>query len=155
MINIQIPKDIREYETRFIGPFTARETGSIAIASVMVFLGVEFETKILHMPVVSYIPPLIPALIPLFFGFGEKGLRMKPEVYLMTVFRNQFIVPKHRPFKTHNLYDIMMKDMEQELKEDGIDTDEDDDIPEKSEKQKEKERKRRIKELNHEFRAYQ
>lgn len=106
MITIQIPKDIREYEPKFIGPFNFRQAVSVVAAASIEFLGYQFQLHILKLPVASYIPPLFLAFIPLFFGFGEAAFHMKPEVYLRTVFLNIMVIPKFRPYKTHNYYDI-------------------------------------------------
>lgn len=105
MIMIPIPQDFREYEAKFIGPFTFRESVCSLSAALIEYLGVRLQTDILHLPVASYIPPLIISIIPLFFGFGEKAFRMKPEVYLRMVLRNIIFVPKHRPYRTKNYYD--------------------------------------------------
>lgn len=109
MILIQIPKDIRSYEPKFLGPFTVREGICIAIAGAIMLGGVAIEKYLFQMDSVSYIPPAIPAMIPIFFGWGERLLNMKPEVYLRTVFIQSTMVPKYRPFKTHNFYDVREK----------------------------------------------
>lgn len=106
MIMIPIPQDFREYEAKFIGPLTFRESICSLIAGLIEYGGVRIQTDLLHLPVASYIPPLIIAIIPLFFGFGEKAFRMKPETYLRMVMANILFVPKHRPYKSKNYYDI-------------------------------------------------
>lgn len=40
---IQIPKDIRSYEPKFLGPFTVREGVCIAIAGAIMLGGVAIE----------------------------------------------------------------------------------------------------------------
>lgn len=112
MVNIQIPKDIREYEPKFVGPFTGRQAGSVAIAALIIWGGITIEKNVLHLPAISFIPPAILAVPFLFFGFGEKLLRMKPEIYLATIFRNLVLIPKHRSYVSQNLYDICMKESE-------------------------------------------
>lgn len=114
MVTIQIPKDIREYEPKFIGPFNIRQAVSLTAGAVIEFLGVQLQTSILKLPTASYIPPLAIAIIPLFFGFAGSVLHMKPEVYLRTVFMNMTVVPKNRPYKTHNYYDVHLCQKEEE-----------------------------------------
>lgn len=106
MIMIPIPQDFREYEAKFIGPLTFRESICSLVAGFIEYGGVRIQTDLLHLPVASYIPPLIIAIIPLFFGFGEKAFRMKPETYLRMVMANILFVPKHRPYKSKNYYDV-------------------------------------------------
>ena len=106
MIMIPIPQDFREYEAKFIGPLTFRESICSLVAGLIEYGGVRIQTDLLHLPVASYIPPLIIAIIPLFFGFGEKAFRMKPETYLRMVMANILFVPKHRPYKSKNYYDV-------------------------------------------------
>lgn len=117
MVTIQIPKDIREYEPKFIGPFNIRQAVCLTASVVIEFLGVQLQTAILKLPTASYIPPLIIAIIPLFFGFAGPVLHMKPEVYLRTVFMNMTVVPKNRPYKTHNYYDVHLNVKEAEVAE--------------------------------------
>lgn len=106
MISIPIPQDIREYEPKFLGPLSFREAMCSLCAALIEYAGIRFQTDVLHLPVSSYIPPLVIALIPLFFGFGEKAFHMKPEIYLKMVLANMLTVPKHRPYKTKNYYDM-------------------------------------------------
>ena len=105
MYNLQIPKDLREYEPKFAGPFSFREAVAVFIAGVIMIAGTFFLKWIFGVDKMSYIPAGIPALIPVFFGFGEKVLHMKPEVYLRTVFVNKFIVPKKRTYASNNIVD--------------------------------------------------
>ena len=118
MINIQIPKDPRDFQPKFVGPFTERQTICVAAAVVIVFAGIWIEQHILKLPAISLIPPLIPAMIPLFMGFSEPLFKMQPEVYFKTVFHNMVKIPKHRSFKTQNYYKLL-EDMrtEEELEE--------------------------------------
>lgn len=140
MINISIPKDIREYQPKFIGPFTVRETASIAIAGGFAFIGAWFEKSVLKMPAVTYIPFLVIILPILFFGFGEKFLKIPPEKYLQTVFFSRYVAKRHRVFETKNLYDTIWDPIEEEEEED----------PKEKKKQMKKERA-----LPKEYRAFQ
>lgn len=119
MVTIQIPKDIREYEPKFIGPLNIRQAVSVTIAAVIEFLGIRLQTDFLGLPTASYIPPMFIAFIPLFFGFGDAAFHMKPEVYLRTVFMNMTVIPKFRPYKTHNYYDIHLTEHSDDEEEDN------------------------------------
>ena len=105
MLMIPIPKDIREYEPKFIGPFTMRQAVCVLIAGLIEYGGVKIQTVLFHLPTASYIPPLIFVMIPLFFGWGEMTLHMKPEVYIKMVLFNMMNVPKSRPYKSRNFFD--------------------------------------------------
>ena len=114
MLMIPIPKDIREYEPKFVGPFTFRQAICIVAAGLIEFGGVKFQTEVMHLPVASYIPPLILVAIPLFFGWGEITLHMKPETYLRMVLFNMINVPKNRPYKSRNMFDQYEEPKEKE-----------------------------------------
>lgn len=120
MLTIQIPKDIREFETKFAGPLTLRQAVCCVVACAIEYAGVKLQSDILKLPVTSYIPPLFIAMIPLFFGFGEKALHMKPETYLRIVLFNMLMVPKHRPYKTKNYYDVYLTEPGEPMKKDAI-----------------------------------
>ena len=115
MLQIQIPKDIREYETKFIGPFTARQCICIVIAAVIEYVGSNIIKSIAEIPISSYIPPLIIAAIPLILGFGDVVFHMKPEVYFKEVFLRSLKYPKVRPYKTHNFIDVQIREAKKEL----------------------------------------
>ena len=114
MINIQIPKDVREYQPKFIGAFTFRQAVCLAIVAGINAGGIFIQQNFLGMKEVNYIPQMILSIIPLFFGWGEEALRMKPESYLRTVFKNMFFIPKTRVYKSRNYYDIYFKPVEKE-----------------------------------------
>lgn len=143
MISIQIPKDIRAYEPKFLGPFTVREGVCLALAAGIMLGGVALEKLVFQMDTVSYIPPAIPAIIPIFFGWGEKFLHMKPEVYLRTVLVQSTMVPRYRPYRTHNFYDVREKKYMQEHPE-----------PEEQELQKKCKKNNNQRKIPEELRAY-
>lgn len=114
MINIQIPKDVREYQPKFIGSFTFRQAVCLAIVVAINSAAVFVQKNILGMETVNYIPQMIISIIPLFFGWGEEALHMKPESYIRTVFKNMFFIPKKRVFKSRNYYDVYFSVEEEE-----------------------------------------
>ena len=106
MIDIQISKDIREYEPKFVGPFTMRQTVCLVAAGIILTVGVQIEKNIFHMPVTSYFPPMILAMIPLLFGWGDKFLGgVFPEYYIKYILIPYYKAPKYRGWHTHNFYD--------------------------------------------------
>ena len=109
MIEIEIPKDIKEFEPKLIGPLTKRTLlGGIAVvvtSLVGYFImnsfcdnGLRFIT-----PAIFDIPW---ALIMFYKPYG-----MKFEQYFMSQLYTTIIPPKHREYKIDNLY----KQFENEL----------------------------------------
>lgn len=157
MIQVQIPKDIREYEPKFIGPFTARQCFSILAAGLIELAGSRLMGEMFTDPKMSYIPPLVIAAIPLFYGFGEQLLHMKPEVYIKEVFIRSLIYPKVRPYKTHNFIEIQLNEIEKERKAEEAnrkDKNKDTDKNKGKGRDKSKKSKQNEKDLPEELRAY-
>ena len=48
MIMIPIPQDFREYEAKFIGPLTFRESICSLVAGLIEYGGVRIQTDLLH-----------------------------------------------------------------------------------------------------------
>ncbi len=121
-LSITIHKDIREFKPKLIGQFTSRQVVCFAVIAVIFFLWKTLLTKVFGLEHISYIPAIIPALIPAAFGWGDMLLGMPVETYFGLVFTNKFVAMKHRKYKIHNYisieYDKLLKEkMEEEEKE--------------------------------------
>lgn len=103
MIEIEITKDIRKYESKLVGPFTTRQTICAAIACVIayiVFRALEFLAIDIRLFVITiFISPL------LFLGW-IKPYGMKFEQFISTAFASTFIAPRIRKYKTINAFSI-------------------------------------------------
>lgn len=118
MLEIAIPRDIREYQPKFIGSFTMRQVICIMIIMGIFAINSFIQTNILGFTQVIYLTALVPASIPFAFGWGEKLIGMPVEKYVMIVFTNQILAPKHRYYRTHNYISIIEKKIEAEETED-------------------------------------
>lgn len=94
MIKSRIPKDIRKYETKIVGPFTLRQMICIAIAVaidfIILMLCMQFEASI-DMIVVILMFADIPIMM-----FSKKIGGVNMEVYLKEVLADTLISPAKR-----------------------------------------------------------
>ena len=102
MIEIEIPSDIKEFEPKFIGPFSIRQAVCIAgvvITSVVGYLLLDqfFDNGI------RVILPLILDLPWILIGY-YKPYGMKFEEYFLSQLQTSILAPKKRLYKTENLY---------------------------------------------------
>lgn len=115
MIEIEIPKDIKDYEPKLIGPFTTRQaicTGAIVIISIVGYnvLKHVFDNGL------KFIIPLIVCLIPMLIGW-YKPYGMRFEQYALSQFNTVILPPKKRLYKVENTYQQFEKLIEKEEKE--------------------------------------
>ena len=93
-----IPKDIRKYEPKLIGPFTTRQVlcfTPAAILSVAIFMGF---SKILPIDIRFALVTIVAAP---FILFGVcKPYNMPLEKFLKTVFVSTVLAPKYRKYRT-------------------------------------------------------
>lgn len=101
MIEIVIPKDIRKYEAKLIGPFTARQIlfGSIAVVlDIVVYklsAGVIGSTSAFYLCFAIALP---------FIAMMKKIYGMWPEQFLKSTFISMCLAPRHRLYKIRNIY---------------------------------------------------
>ena len=102
MIEAQIPKDIRKYESKLVGPFTLRQLICFLIGCGCAFLGYKIIGPIFgsdnSVTVAFFLA--IPAIA---FGW-VKPYGMTLEKFLQTALISNFIAPKHRKYKIKNAY---------------------------------------------------
>lgn len=115
MIQIEIPRDIRRYEAKLIGPLTTRQSIFTIIGSAIAIL---CYTLLGEMPMdVKCIICVTFAMPILLFGF-VKPFGMKLEQFLLTAFASNVLSPRVRLYKTNNPYAKPRKPMtEKERKE--------------------------------------
>lgn len=101
MIEIEIPKDVRTYESKLVGPLTARQTVCVAIAAPLAILAYNFldfatgDTRLILSATIA-----IPILL---FGW-YKPFGMKLEDFLRAAAVSALLSPKRRLYKTENVY---------------------------------------------------
>ena len=102
MIQVEIPKDIRKYESKLVGPFTTRQTICFSIAAVIAVLLYFFIGQFVAGDVLFFIifVGVSPALI---FGW-LKPYGMTCEHFLATAFVSLVISPKYRKYRTQNAF---------------------------------------------------
>lgn len=112
MIEIEIPSDIKEYEPKFIGPFSVRQAIClIGIAGTMAggyILINQFMQNGLRV-----IIPLLLTLPWILIGY-YKPYGMKFEDYAKSQLYTSILPPKKRLYKTENLYSKFEKEIELE-----------------------------------------
>lgn len=117
MISISIPKDIREYEPKFIANLTAKQCICLLLAAIIEFAGVQIQKLVFHLPTASFIPPLFIAFVPLLFGWGKQIFHMETEVYIRNVLFRSLTVPPKRVYKTRNFYDLYLTKEKEPIQE--------------------------------------
>lgn len=106
MIIQPVPRDIREFKPKFIGPFTKPQAISVAISALIAFIifsvfkGV--STEILMFTVAIIDAPILAC------GFINYR-NMSGAVYFRDVILRNMLVPKKRPYKTENAYQELSK----------------------------------------------
>lgn len=101
MGDIEIPRDIRQYESKLIGPFTTRQTIFIVIAagvSILLFnllRGHASQDLLFGVCFFAASPAVL-------FGF-YKPYGMTMERFIMTAFTSNILAPKNRLYKSENM----------------------------------------------------
>ena len=93
MIIMPVPKDVRSFKPKFIGPFSKREfLGVVGMVLIAVITITQRATIV-----------LIPGVIPILCGFIDvQGMPIW--VFAKDLIVQKFIAPRHRLYKVRNLY---------------------------------------------------
>ena len=114
MIQIEIPKDIRKYEAKLIGPLTTRQTVCFLLA-VAVALPLYFSLSFLPNDF-KYI--LIGAICaPILLAGWIKPFGVNFEDFIRIVFITNILSPKNRIYKINNPYSDKREKTPKEIKE--------------------------------------
>ena len=103
MIIMPVPKDVREFKPKFIGPFSKREFIGVAATAALAIL-----TFALTYPFTAFMTinqraviVLVPGIIPLACGFIDvQG--MPVWIYAQNLLIQNFLAPRHRVYRTNN-----------------------------------------------------
>lgn len=110
MMEIPVPKDIREYEPTLIGPFTTRHIICIGVMIALVY-GVYLLEKAFGVADPMEFPIFLIFAIPPFLVGWFKPYGMHFEVFAQRAFRDNFIAPSKRPYRVENMwYNIIEKE---------------------------------------------
>ena len=99
MIEAMIPKDIRKYESKLIGPLTLRQTICFIIAAGLSFTSYT-ALKEISATAAQY-TAFILAVIPTIFGW-VKVYNLPIEKFLQTALVSHVLSPTHRVYKCEN-----------------------------------------------------
>lgn len=114
MIEVQIPKDIEQYQATLVGPFTTRQVICIAVAAVCEFIyytiiqatGAALATDtLIGIGSVIAIPFLLFAI--------WKPYGMKPETYIWYFLIPYLIGNKDRPYAIENTFSLLFPQEEE------------------------------------------
>lgn len=96
MIEAKMPKDIRVYETKLVGPLTARNTVCLVIAGVVAYLTYSIWCGILGMSLNSFFyVGTFTVIPPLAFGWiSIEGMHL--ETYIKKIVIYNYLVPGYR-----------------------------------------------------------
>ncbi len=103
MIIMPVPKDVREFKPKFIGPFSKREfigvAATVAIAILTFALTYPFAAGMTVNQRAVIV--LIPGVVPLACGFIDiQGMPIW--VYARNLLIQNFLAPRHRVYRTNN-----------------------------------------------------
>lgn len=115
MIEVQVPKDIRKYEAKLIGPFTLRQLVCF-IGACFVAYGGYVSMKTIGLE--EHAVPVCMLLCSPFIAFGwVKPYGMNLEKFLQTALITTILAPSERKYKTKNQYRFAA-----EAKQKGLDS---------------------------------
>lgn len=104
-IEIEMTKEIGNYEPKFIGPFTIRQTVCLSIAAPVCILIYITLSPILTGDVAGFFC-IIPAAIAAAFGW-LKPYGMKAEEFVRSIFINIVVAPSNRKYIITNECDVI------------------------------------------------
>ena len=98
MIEVNIPKDIRKYKTKVVGPFTVRQTVGLIIGLGLGFIGNRIASALssdakIFMTMLFGVPGVLIGWISMFGMSFEK--------YFNVIITNTFLIPKKILYKTN------------------------------------------------------
>lgn len=112
MIEVEIPNDIKEFEPKLIGPFTKRLVLCLVGMAIISFGGYFILDKFFDNGIRVLVPLIFD--LPLILLAAYKPYGMKFEQYVMSQLYTTIIPPKHRKYKTENLYEQFEQQIEAE-----------------------------------------
>ena len=103
MLEGQIPKDVRKYEAKFVGPFTLRQAIFFIVACVVGYVFYKVFSQLFDMQTALAICAIL--VLP-FLAFGWiKPYGMPLEKFLQGALISTVLAPHHRKYKTNNIFE--------------------------------------------------
>lgn len=109
MIDIRIPKEIRRYEAKFVGPFTLRQTICVGIGLPTCILLYNCLLPFISRDLIIFFL-LLPAAATFLFGW-VKPYGMRFEEFFFSAVINNFIAPRRRKYVTVNQHEMRLETM--------------------------------------------
>ncbi|MCM1236473.1 MAG: PrgI family protein [Ruminococcus flavefaciens] len=103
MIIMPVPRDVREFKPKFIGPFSKREFIGVAVAAGLAVLTFAVTYPLQEGMTLNQraVIVLVPAVVPLVCGFIDiQGMPIW--VYVWNLIIQNFLAPRHRVYRTSN-----------------------------------------------------
>lgn len=101
MIEVEIPKDVRKFESKVVGPFSARQAVCLAIATPIILVSY-FLLDFLATDTRMFVSAILGIPILAFGWYKPYGIKL--EDFLKTAFISAMLSPKNRLYKTNNVY---------------------------------------------------
>ena len=119
----QTLKDVGNFEAKFVGPFTTRQTICLA-AGIIPSVFIDYVLYSFTRDVAAFfLVTVVIMAAPIFLGFGSKFCHdMKPEDFVKGYIKYHILAPKIRLYQTKTLDDIIW---EEELKKKNKEDDSD------------------------------
>ncbi len=114
MIEVSVPRDIREYEPTVIGTLTARQLVCSVALVLMVYGGWFLEKAIGIADPVSEAPFFIFLAIPPFLVGWQKPYGMPFEKFIVKAYQDNFRAPQKRIYKVENMWDVILEEEHKE-----------------------------------------
>lgn len=125
MIEVQVPKDLSQYDPPFVGPLTARQTACVA-AAVAVEYVYYIVLKTLGIPISITDGGNLPILIgivlalPILYLAVGKPYGMRPEIYIYYYLIPWLLAPKDRPYVTKLTYETLQEIADAQAQEEAV-----------------------------------
>jgi hypothetical protein len=107
MVEIRITKEIGNYDPKFLGPFTLRQTICVVIAAPICYFIYNTFSPVMTPDAAGFFCAIPGAIAALFGWIRPYGMRT--EKFIQSVFINMVIAPSHRKYKTVNEHEELLK----------------------------------------------
>jgi len=108
-IEIKVTKEIGNYEPKFIGPLTLRQTIVFGLAGSAAILLYRGALLVFPKTIAGYFC-FLPAGIGLLFCSNPYGMRF--EKFIQTIFVNMFLAPTHRRYRTESTMEARIQKLD-------------------------------------------
>ena len=114
MINVEIPKDIRQYEAKLIGPFTPRQTAFFVPGCICAIVVYKLVSNIAPMDVAAF--SCMVTVVPFVLFGWVKIYGMPLEDFIKSAFVSNVLSPTKRKYKTENTFEVCFEEFEEKQK---------------------------------------